>query len=123
VRSVPSGLLTAVQDRGFHWADLVKITLVSGTVYRLTGLDQDVTVAFAGDAPALFLAGHLVSAGTYSAKIGTTIDESEMRLILDSGSPPVVVADDIRRGFWNGAVVDVGFCDWSNVALTGYGAV
>jgi hypothetical protein len=62
----------------------------------------------------------LISVGTYSAKIGTAIDESELKLLIDSGSPAIITADDIMRDIWNGAVVDIGFCDWSDVSLGGY---
>ena len=117
MRSIPSALLTALQQRRLFRATLVQVNFVNTTktgVDRLgfTNHDQPLTVNLSGGS-ITFSPKYIVEEASYNSKINTSIDDTTLVLKIDND---VVNWFDIRTRAWHNAEVLIGHCNWKNLS-------
>lgn len=109
-KNIPGGLLSRMQG-DWNQADLVKIIRPDGVIITMTGHDVAITIDMDGDGVATYQPQEFGQISAFSSKLSSPIDEAELRLLIDGTS---IVIDEIRKGFYTGSVIRVGFCDWAN---------
>lgn len=109
-KTIPAGLLTRMQG-DWNPADLVKIIRPDGTIVTMTGHNNPITIDLDGDGDATYQPQEFGQISAFSSKLSSPIDEAELRVLIDGTT---FVVDEIRKGFYTGSEVRVGFCDWAN---------
>lgn len=105
-RTVPASILAALATDSFRLPELVHIKLASGDVIALTNWDVALTVDLLGDGAIAYAPNKIEGLSAFSAQINAPIDDSDLAVIIDGST---FIADDIRRGMFDGAVVTVGY--------------
>jgi hypothetical protein len=107
-RSVPSALQATLSTPAFKLADLIKITRTDGIRICMTTWDFPITVDLGdGDGLMEFSPRNISGVTAFAASVNASIDDSELSTLVDS----TIIADDVRRGFFQNAVIAVGYVD------------
>lgn len=125
-RTVPAGILAAIQSESFRLPMLVHMALADGSIITLTDWDVPLVVDLLGDGARTYSPNKMAGLSAFSAQINAPIDDSELILIIDDtpdNSPPdsppdrdPIIANDIRRGAYDNAVVTRGYVLPTNLA-------
>lgn len=111
MRSPPAAIEAAIQSSAFSLPTLVHVALANGDVLRFTNWDQPLQTDMAneGISPApIYYPNMMEGLSAFSAQINGPIDDTELILIIDGTD---ILADDVRRGVYDNAVVTKGFVD------------
>ncbi len=109
-KAIPAGLLARMQG-DWHQADLIKIIRLDGVLVTMTGHDEAITIDMDGDGVAVYQPQEFGQVSAFSAKLSSSIDEAELRVLIDGTN---IIVEEIRKGFYTGSTVRVGYCDWDN---------
>lgn len=113
-RNTPAGIAAAINTESFRLPMLVHIALASGSVITLTDWDVPLVVDLLGDGALTYSPNKMVGLSAFSEQLNAPIDDSELVIIIDDSSPnspadSIFIADDIRRGHYDNAVVTRGY--------------
>lgn len=107
-RTVPASGLAAIQSDAFKLPMLVHIAWADGSVSTLTDWDVPLVVDLLGDGALSYTPSQMAGLSAFSAQINAPIDDSELVIIIDDVTL-TYVADDVRRGAYNNAIVTRGY--------------
>ena len=105
MRTLPAALQTTLETDSMALAVLVKLTRPDGGIIALTTWGRDLIVNLDGGGAISYSPTQIEGISTFSAQINGAIDDSE----LTAGLETEFAADDIRRQFFAGTVVKVGY--------------
>lgn len=105
-RTVPSTVVTAINDTAYDLATLVLITLSDGTTIPLTEWGEPLDVDMRGDGVETYLPYQFQEISAFSAQINAPIDDRDFSIILGATT---LTAKDVRRGRLNNATVAIGY--------------
>ncbi len=109
MRAVPADLQARLDSGVTTLAHLWRLTRRDGAVYGFTDHDRDLVVAgVTYEAQSGFLAGAIEKG------LGLSIDTASAEGALNSDC---ISAEDLARGLWDGARVDIWRADWTEPAL------
>jgi hypothetical protein len=111
-RTVPSALQASIASGVFALAVLVKIVRQDGAIDALTSWNEPLYADLDGEGPLFFSPVDLTEVAEFSAQINTAIDDSEIKVPLNT----VFTGDDVRRGFLAQAEVRIGYVDPNDLA-------
>lgn len=111
-RVVPAPLQTTLSGTSFSLAVLVKLEKPNGEVICLTTWDKPLSVNLDGDGLLVYTPQNIEGVTTFSASINAAIDDSELTVPIDDE----FIADDIRRQFYAGTQIKIGYVDPSDLA-------
>lgn len=107
--SLGSGLLAHYAGEVLDLARLWHVTRRDGAVFRFTDHDTDLLIP--GD-------GTYLAAGYHGSAIASradlAVDNLEVGAVFDAAA---ITEEDLRAGLWDGAVVRIAECVWSDPAL------
>ena len=109
-KNIPAGLLARIQG-DWNQADLIKIIRPDGIVITMTNNDKAITIDMDGGGALTYQPQEFGGISGFSSKLSSPIDEAELRILIDGTT---FVIDEIRKGFFAGSTVKVGFCDFVN---------
>lgn len=111
-RGIPAAMLTTIRTDAFKFALLCKIARVDGTVITMTtwGTSLDADLEGSGDIRT-YMPADLRGISAFSAQLNAAIDDSDLDVSIDG---TYFISDDIRRGFFNAAVITIGYVNPDN---------
>lgn len=110
-RTVPAPLQATLSGSSMALAVLVKLERPDGFTVALTTWDKPLVVNLDGDGLITYEPRDIEGVTAFSASINAAIDDSELTVAVDDN----FVADDIRRAFFNGTQVKIGYVDPSDL--------
>lgn len=111
-RTVPAALQTKLASASMALAVLVKLIKPNGEVITLTTWDKPLAVNLDGDGTLTYVPQDIKEVTQFSASINAAIDDAELSVPVDDS----FIADDIRRQFFAGTIVKVGYVDPGDLA-------
>lgn len=109
-RTIPSGLETRLASGVTTLAHVWRITRQDGEAFGFTDHDQSLVFAGLTCAPSAGLI-----AGAIEKSLGLAVDSASIAGVLDADA---ITEEDLARGLWDGARVDVFRVDWSEPTLS-----
>ena len=111
-KQITSGMQTHLNTRTTNLAMCWRLTRTDGQVFRFTTVDVNVT-ADLGDGPQLYLASSAFGRSAIRSDDNLSTDNMEIQGILDSS---IIDEEELRRGLFDRAVVEVFLVDHTNQA-------
>lgn len=111
-RSVPAALQMKLEGASMSLAVLVKLVKTNGEVITLTTWDKSLLVDLDGDGILTYTPQDISGVTAFSASINAAIDDAELSVPIDDA----FIGDDIRRQFFAGTKVYIGYVDPDDLA-------
>lgn len=108
MKTIPAGLATHYDGSALTLAWCWKITRTDGQVFAFTSHDQAITL----DA-VTYAASSVFDASAVATLAELNVDDVEVAGLLDSSG---ITSEDIERGLWDGAAVEIRRVNWANIA-------
>ncbi|TGP28197.1 DUF2163 domain-containing protein [Mesorhizobium sp. M2D.F.Ca.ET.232.01.1.1] len=112
-RTVPTDVLAAIGSEAYELATLVLKTQPDGTQLGFTDWNEPLAVNLRGVGVVTYQPGGFNELSAFSAQINAPIDDREFKVNLGAGSP---TADEIRRGRFDNAIIEIGYVIPTNLA-------
>jgi uncharacterized phage protein (TIGR02218 family) len=108
LKTIPAGLASHYDGSSLTLAWCWKVTRTDGQVFAFTSHDQAITL----DA-VVYSASSVFDASAVSTLAELNVDDVEVMGLLDSSG---ITSEDIERGLWDGAAVEIRRVNWANIA-------
>lgn len=108
MKTIPANLATHYDGSSLTLAWCWKVTRTDGQVFAFTSHDQAITL----DA-VVYSASSVFDASAVSTLAELNVDDVEVMGLLDSSG---ITSEDIERGLWDGAAVEIRRVNWANIA-------
>lgn len=108
MKTTSSGLAAHLKQKNQTLAWLWKVTRQDGRVYGFTTHDQDIVLA-----GVTYSASSGMTGSAAQSKAGGAVDNMELAGMLGGSA---VTDVDILAGLWDGAAVEVSFCNWADLS-------
>lgn len=107
-RNPPAPLLATLQSTAAHVAVLCKVVRPDGDTITLTTWGTPLDVDLDGHGELTYAVADMQSVAAFQAQINGPIDDAELVVNIDGST---FIADDMRRTFFAGASVSIGYVD------------
>lgn len=108
MKSIPANLATHYDGSALTLAWCWKVTRTDAQVFAFTSHDQAITLD-----GVTYAASSVFDASAVSTLSELNVDDVEVAGLLDSSG---ITADDIERGLWDGAAVEIRRVNWASIA-------